>query len=348
MLLFRAGHRSRKMEFDGTIRSLLLLYQLHEESPYHLLKPGTRRPYDHYLGRLEHHIGARRVDSIDGIDIRRWHKDWSSEGKHLAAATMVRAVLDAAVSFGIMMRLKGCVDLRDTIAAAKRKLPGPRARTMTATPDQVIAARAAAHANGRKSSALAYAMVYETTVRLWDVIGQWWPMDRGGISEVLDPVYKMKWYGLRWEDIDPDMVLRFTPSKTDGTTAAEVIYPLAKAPMVLEELKHWPADTRTGPMIVSEETGLPYRAQIFTQRWGVDRKKAGLPAKLWARDLRASGISEGRAADASLDDAAKVAGHASKRTTAVYDRAVLEAADRFANARLAGRERSGNGRGNGR
>src|SRR5690554_6026859 len=111
MMLFRAGHRHRKREYDGTIRSLLILYQEHEESPYHQLKPGSLRPYNHYLQRLEHHIGVRRVDSIDGIDIRRWHKDWSSNGKHLAAAAMVRAVLEAAVSFGVMMRLKGCSDL---------------------------------------------------------------------------------------------------------------------------------------------------------------------------------------------------------------------------------------------
>ena len=68
---------------------------------------------------------------------------------------------------------------------------------------------------------------------------------------------------------------------------------------------------------------------------------------IWARDLRASGITEGRAANASIDDAAKVAGHSGKRTTAtVYDRAVLEAAGCFADARILGREQSGNGGGN--
>ena len=349
MHLFRAGHRMRKREFDGTIRSLLVLYQEHEESPYRQLKPGSLRPYNHYLARLEHHIGVRRVDSVDGIDIRRWHKDWSSDGKHLAAAAMARAVLEAAVSFGVMMRLKGCSDLLETIQAARRKLPGPRPRKAVAVAEQVEAARAAAHANGRPSSALAYALTFETTLRLWDVIGQWWPIDMGGLSDVLDAERGLKWFGLLWEHIDADLMLRFTPSKTEDGTGAEIIYPLGKAPMVLEELQHWPVEKRIGPVIVSEETGLPYRASIFTQRWSVDRKAAGLPEKLWARDLRASGITEGRVSNASTDDAAKVAGHSTKATTAkVYDRAVLEAADRFAAARLKGRERSGNGSGNGR
>ena len=349
MLLFRAGHRTRKMEFDGTVRSLLYLYQNHEESPYHALKPGSLRPYNHYLGRLEHQIGVRRVDGIDGIDIRRWHKAWSSDGKHLAAAAMVRSVLEAAVSFGVMMRLKGCSELLVTIQEARRKLPTPRPRKQVLAADQIVAARAAAHENGRPSSALAYALVFETTLRLWDVIGQWWPMDKGGLSDVLDPDRSLKWFGLQWEHIGSDMVLRYTPSKTYGTTGAEVVYPLAKAPMVLEELKHWPEEKRSGPIILSEETSLPYRQSIFTQRWTVDRKTANLPTNLWARDLRASGITEGRSLNVSADDAAKVAGHSTKATTAkVYDRAVFEAADRFAEARRVGRERSGNGSGNGR
>lgn len=349
MLLFRAGYRTRRMEFDGTVRSLLYLYQNHEESPYRLLKPGSLRPYNHYLSRLEHQIGVRRIDSIDGIDIRRWHRDWSSAGKHLAAASMVRAVLEAAVSFGVMMRLKGCVDLRETIQAARRKLPGPRPRKNFATAEQVAQARASAHANGRPSSALAYALVFETTLRLWDVIGQWWPLEMGGISDVLDPARSMKWFGLRWEDIDSDLVLRYQPSKTEDGSGAEIAYSLKLAPMVLEEFAHWPEVKRTGPVIVAEETGLPYRAQIFTQRWSVDRKAANLPAKLWARDLRASGITEGRAGAATTDDASKVAGHSSKAITAkVYDRAVMEASERFAQARIKGREQSGNGSGNAR
>lgn len=349
MLLFRAGHRHDPLAFDGTIKSLLRIYQQHEESPYYTLKPGTLRPYNHYLEKLEAHIGERRVDMVDGIDIRRWHKVWSSDGKHLAAAAMARAVLEAATTFGVMLRLKGCAELLETIRAGKRRLPQPRPRDVTISSDQVIAARAAAHANGRPSSALAYALAYETTVRLWDVIGQWWPLDRGGISAIIDPEQGMKWFGLCWEHIDDNLMLRYTPSKTEDNTGVTIYYPLSKAPMVLEELEHWPVERRQGPVIVSEETGLPYRPRVFSQRWTVDRKTAGIPLALWARDLRASGITEGRSYDVSTDDAAKVAGHSTKATTAkVYDRAVMEAADRFAAARVKGRERNGNGSGNAR
>jgi integrase len=207
------------------------------------------------------------------------------------------------------------------------------------TADQIISARLAAHAAGRPSRALAYAIAYETTLRLWDVIGQWWPLDQGGMSDVIDAERKRKWFGLKWEDIDEDLVLRFKPSKTDEKTGKTIIFPLSKAPMVLEEMAYWPKKRRRGPVIISEETGIPYHDRTFDRGWAKDRKAAGIDVDVWARDLRAAGISEGRAGAATLDDTAKVAGHSSTRTTAVvYDRANLEAAERFADARIESRK----------
>ncbi|TIQ86464.1 MAG: integrase [Mesorhizobium sp.] len=348
LILWRTGYRADPLKFDGTHKSLLVIYETHKKSPYHKLKPGTLRPYNHYLKQLKGHIGAVRLDDTTGVDLMDWHDVWSENGRYLAAATTSRAVLFSAVSFGIMMRLPGCAELAAVMKETAKKLPHPKPRNQSATAAQIIAARAAAHKHGRPSSALAYAICFETVLRLWDVIGQWWPMDMGGISEVLDADRDLKWFGLRWEDIDADLVLHFTPSKTVDSSGASISYSLKKAPMVMEELKHWPAEKRKGPVIVSEENGLPWRAQIFAQRWSVDRKAAGLPATLWARDLRASGITEGRASGARLDDASKVAGHTATKTTERYDRAVLEAADRFADARLKRREQSGNSSGNAR
>ncbi|ESZ37371.1 integrase [Mesorhizobium sp. L2C067A000] len=346
MLLWRTGYRADPLKFDGAIKSLLTIYETHKRSPYRKLKPGSLRPYNHYLKNLKAHIGSVRLDETTGVDLIDWHDVWSENGRYLAAASTARAVLFAAVSFGIMMRLPGCSELAVVMRETAKRLPHPKPRKQSATAEQIIAARAAAHQAGRLSSALAYALCFETVLRLWDVIGQWWPMDMGGISEVLDADRDLKWFGLRWEDIDADMVLRYTPSKTADSTGISISYSLKKAPMVMEELQHWPIEKRKGPVIVAEENGLPWRAKIFAQRWSVDRKVAGLPVALWARDLRASGITEGRASDASLDDASKVAGHSATTTTKQYDRAVLEAADRFADARVKRREQSGNGSGN--
>jgi hypothetical protein len=347
MLLWRSGYRRDAIQFDGTVKSLLSIYQRHEESPFRTLRPGSRYPYTHYLGRIEAHIGHRRIDTINGIDIKRWHRVWSSDGKHLAAAAMARCVFEAALTFGVLLRLDGCSALSEIAKAARKDLPRPRPRKAFANADAVVALRNAAHASGRKSRALAYAVAFETTLRLWDVTGQWWPIDQGGLSDVIDPNAGLKWFGLRWEDIREDLVLRYTPSKTSDGTGATIAYPLSEAPMVMEELKQWPEELRRGPLVVSEGTGRPYRERAFRYGFADDRKAACLPKTFWARDLRASGITEARASNVSTDDAGKVAGHAGTKTTSeVYDRANLEAAQRFAKARSAHRKQSGNGSGN--
>lgn len=348
MLLWRAGHRRDPLAFDGTIKSLLTVYQVHEESPFRKLKPTTRATYVGVIAKLEAHIGARRVDATSGVDILRWHRIWSTDGEHLAMAAMSRAVLESAVTFGVLMRFAGCPEFLVILREARKKLPRPQPRTAVLSVKDVVAARAAAHARGRPSSARAYAFAFEITLRLWDVIGQWWPMDEGGLSDVLDVDRGTKWFGLRWEDIDENLVLTYTPSKTDGTTGKSVRYSLLKAPMVLEEIAHVPPEKRKGPIIASEDTGLPYISRTFAHGWRLDRKAAGIPSTVWARDLRASGQTEGRASDVSRTDAAMVAGHSERTNAAVYDRAVLQAADRFADARIKGRKQTGNGDGNGR
>ncbi|TIN83065.1 hypothetical protein [Mesorhizobium sp.] len=346
---WRAGLRSHVASFDGTFGQILKKYMKDPESTFFALRPSSRHPYEFYADRLIQEIGDRRMDAITGIDLKRWHERWSQGGEKLAASKMMRAVLDAAISFTIMSakpgspELRAASELREVLKTASRKIPNPRRRESTVTAEQVIALRAAAHADKRPSCALVYAMVFETTLRLWDVIGQWWPMDAPLISDVvMKPHTSMKeakkWFGVRWEDVGPNLVLRYVPSKTSAKTGLAVTFPLSKAPMVMEELAHWP-EPRSGPMVVCEGTGMPYSSNYFGEKWRLDREKAGIASNVWARDLRASGITEGRASGASTDDAAKVAGHASTKTTsAVYDRATLEAAERFADARAAKRK----------
>lgn len=338
MDLWRTGYRREMEAFNGTLGVLIHRYQKDPESPFHSLRPGTLVPYKHYLAKLEAGIGKLRIDEITGSDIRRWHNAWSDGGRHLAAAAMQRAILDAVVTYGVTCRLPGCAEFQHVLRETKKKLPMPKPREATLTAAQVVAARKAAHTAGRPSSAPAYALAFETTLRLWDIIGQWWSIEDDFISDVVDKK-RGKWFGLRWDDIDADLVLRYTPGKTSEKTGASVTYPLTAAPMVMEELEHWPDERRFGPVIVNEVTGLPYPAKMFAKWWRADRNAAGIPSHIWVRDMRASGISEAREGGVSTDDAAKVAGHASTRTTAErYDRANLEASRRFADARVKARE----------
>jgi hypothetical protein len=75
----------------------------------------------------------------------------------------------------------------------------------------------------------------------------------GGVADIIDADQKMKWSGLRREDL----VLSHTPSKTNDTTEKKISFRLADAPMVVEELELWPADKRTGPLVILEATCLP-------------------------------------------------------------------------------------------
>lgn len=341
--LSRGAHKA--IAFDGTFATLLDAYTTDPESPYNSeLKHASRHPYTVYARKLKAMIGTRRIDACDGRDLKRWFAVWAEPDRpgnppKLAAAKMTVAVLRAAITFGKTCRMPGCADFKSIMEEIE--FPSPRAREEAPTAQQVIAAREAAHALGHPRAALAYAIQYETTLRQWDVIGQWTPLSDPRPSAVIDGADK--WFGLSWTQIDEHGVLRVTPTKTEATSRARTIFDLRACSMIVEELAKIPATEQRGPLIVNLKTGgLPYRHDTWGDVWRAVRKAAGIPRSVWNRDLRAGGISEGRAADVSLDDMAKIAGHTKKRTTGdVYDRTALETHRRAAAKRNTHRESGG-------
>jgi integrase len=252
---------------------------------------------------------------------------------------MAISVLKAALTFGIMCRKPGCAEFKAVISAMKFASLPPRKHVLTA--DQVAAARRAAREAGHPLAALSYAIQFEGAVRQWDVSGQWLPLADKTPSTV---IYKgMKWIGPTWANIDQNLILRFTPTKTENTTAPEIVIDLRACPMVMEELQDIPPAARKGPLIVDPDRGFPYSSDRFAELWRDVAKSAGIPAKVWNRDLRKSGSTEARAADARTDDLQKLMGHAkgSETTARVYDQAALEAHRRIAQARKAHREKKG-------
>jgi hypothetical protein len=211
-------------------------------------------------------------------------------------------------------------------------VPKPRQEAPTAA--QVISMRRAAHELGHPMAALAYAFQFECSLRQYDVIGQWVPIGDPRPSAILSG--GRKWLGPMWSQIDDNMILSITPSKTENSTGARALHDLKTAPMVLEELAKIAPEARCGPLIISPRLRLPYRHEVFRRVWVRCTELAGLSRATWNRDLRAGGVTEARQANASMDDVARTATHASKRTTAtVYDRDTLEAARRVAQARTA-------------
>lgn len=341
MIEWMSGRRERPMNFDGTFASLISIYQCDAESPYHKLKPSSRHPYDVYCRMLTLEIGARRIDACDGRDARRWFKAWSEPTEpagrpRIAAARMAMIVLKTALSFGKTCRLPGCVEFKTTIEDIRFQAPAPRQEAPSAI--EIVRLRQAARQIGHAPAAFAYALQFEASLRQWDVIGEWIPLDDPRPSALIDG--RSKWIGPTWSQIDDSLVLHITPGKTEGTSQARVILDLRSYPMVVEELGGVAPGARKGPLIVNPRTGLPYRQWYFREVWRRCAAAAGVSQTIWNRDLRAGGITEARQAGAPTDDVAKTAGHSSKRTTArVYDRDTLEAARRVAKARAAHRSR---------
>jgi hypothetical protein len=330
-----SGYRRNRGSYNGTFHSVFHIYQTHKKSPFHKLKPLSRVPYAHYLGRLDHAIGDQFIIGRTGLDIQDWYDGWADADEHgrprkLAAGAMTFFVLKAAMRFGFICGISDCGPLLAIMD--QMSVPSPKRRSQVATAAQVVKAREAAHAAGSPSRALAYAFQYETALRQMDVIGQWHPLSSPIMSSVADG--SGKWIGLSWHHISDDMILTFTPSKTADTTEAKAVIDLRLCPMVLDELARIPQDKRTGPLIVDEATALPYHYEAFKKGWKADFKAAGIPKGLWGRDLRASAVTEARKGGASRDDASKVAAHANSKTTEIYDREQLEAHRRVARARL--------------
>jgi hypothetical protein len=338
MLRWVSGDRGTPPRFDGTFKSLLEIYQTDPESTYNTkIKKHTAQSYATYIRKMTDHIGARRVDECDGRDVRRWFKQWR-ETSGLGAARMALAVLKAAVSFGVVCRTRGCAEFQAILG--EMEFEAMPSRTQAPTADQIVAIRKAAHAAGRPLAALCYAVQFETTLRQWDVIGQWFDLDDPRPSAVL--AYGKKWIGPTWAAIDNNLIMaKVKPTKTEDTTEITVSFDLSVCPMVCEELAQIPLERRVGPLIVNPGTGLPYIRQSWRNAWAADFKAARLPVGMWNRDLRAGGITEGGKAGASKDDRRKLAGHAKEETTDIYDRDQVEAHRRVMQARKQFREKNG-------
>ena len=339
MSLWMSGQRDRALPtYDGTFGALLNLYESDPDSNYNTeLKPSVQKNYGVYIRRLLGHIGKLRIDHVDGGDLKRWFRVWRFDpdgSEHLPRARMVLAVLKAAISYGVSRRKPGCKDFGEAIA--EQEFPVPRPRTFAPTAAQIDAARKAAHDAGAPGRALLYALVYDTTGRSWDFLGEWLPLTYKKPSAIL--AYGKKWIGPHWSTIDDKMMMKIKPTKTERTTEVEVAFDLTVCPMVMQELAHIPLSERTGPLIINERTGLPYSYPAFNDGWNADFKAARMPKGMWCRDLRAGGVTEGGKAGASKDDRRKVAGHAQEKMTEKYDRDQVKAQRRVMEARVAYRK----------
>ena len=334
MLEWASGAK-QEATFDGTIGSLIRLYQSHEDSPIHDKRQDTRRFYLQNCAIIEKTVGSRRVTAITGIDVRRWHKNWKEPiepggPERLRRAKACIQTLQVALAFGQAMKLPGCRDLRDAIAGFE--WPNSKPRRSTLTYAQASAFINLALEQGDIPHALAQAVMFECTLRQRDVIGEWIgdSTATGGII----------FNGRRWDrglvwgtHITPDLIL----TKQTSKTGAEAVFDLTRCGLVMHVLERVPIEKRVGPMIMHVAEGRPFLHRHFARVWRQIATAAGIPASVWNMDSRAGGITEGREAGASLEDLRHHATHASISTTARYDRQTPETTAKIADLRAARR-----------
>lgn len=212
---------------------------------------------------------------------------------------------------------------------------GANRRESRLTYEQVKAFRVAAHEMGRHSMALGLTLQFDLGMRQRDVIGEWLIDDGKAVDGIVDK--GRRWHdGLAFENIS-GTVIRKRTSKTGKV----VEHDLSLLPDTLAELERIPADRRTGPIVLNEETGFPYTKPNYGKWFRIIARKAGIPDEVWNMDARAGAVTEALDAGAQPLDVMNAAGHTQLSTTQGYDRAMLKKTARVAQIRVASRKKQG-------
>lgn len=327
MLVFGRGAPAVN-PFDGTLRTLVNCYQTDPDSTYHKKRFAVRKNHDISLRLLVAEHGDECLCDIKARLLKAWHKEWSNDGEKIAIAHAFIGHLRTLFGFGFtMLEDPECERLVSVMHLMRFPMPKPRTERLTA--DQAVAVRAAAHKRAWDSMALAQALQFELMLRQKDVIGEWVPVSEPGISAVVGP--KGKWVmGLRWEEIDQNLILRHNTSKR----GKDIEVNLRLAPMVLEELALYSRTpiaklTRevlpaSGPVVICEITAFPWSTSEFRRKWRILAGEAGIPVSVRNMDSRAGAISEATDAGADLEHVRHAATHSDIGMTQRYSRGSTE------------------------
>ncbi|MGA0562835.1 integrase [Ancylobacter sp. VNQ12] len=342
MFAWRAGHRQSRRPFDGTVSSLVRLYQTDEASPYFELKHNTRETYDQVLRLIDRAFGKRVLSNLALADFRRWYdetkKPRQPDGpERVRKAHGIISMFRRLFSYGIAAEHAGCTRLAAILDATRFKQP--KRRRVRLERNHVEAFIPKAIEAGRLSLAIGTALQFETGMRQKDVIGEWEPhiarSEIGGIMLKGKRGRRMlRWAnGLTWADVTGEAV--FTKETTK--TGALVSHDLSLCPMTLELLAKVPAEAKVGPLVIDENAGRPYAKDAYAREWRVIARAAGIPDEVWNMDARAGAITEAEDAGADLDEIRGAIGHTQASTTARYSRGAVGKSRKVAELRQAHR-----------
>ncbi|MGY0571387.1 hypothetical protein ACTGJ9_010300 [Bradyrhizobium sp. RDM12] len=261
------------------------------DSPFQKLRYQVRIKQGRSFDRIIEKYGRHQLRDIKTPTLIYWYKVSGAGGRTAAANEMI-ARLRALFKFGFtLLEDPECKRLAEILRESRFGTQGPRLVQLTAEHVRAIRRTAREHF-GWYSIALVQAFQFELRLSQKDVIGEWVPIGERGSSDF--EIHGRKWLrGLRWSDIDKNLILRHTT----GSSGRPIEVDLKKAPMVLEEVKAIGLDVlalpTSGPIIINDVTGLPWSTTEFRRKWRLVAKKAGVPDVVKNRDSVPTGTIVG-------------------------------------------------------
>jgi hypothetical protein len=320
-----------------TLAQLVEEYKTDRVSRYRKLRYATRVNHDHIMRRMVEKYGHLLLSEIKARTLEEMHLHWTHDGATISTGKTFMGKLRTICGYGAgMLDDQDCARICQAISQRRDDAFADDRERPFMTAEQATAVREKAREIGYFSIALAQAIQFDTLMRQRDTLGEWIPMSEPGQSNVISRDGKWKWVrGITWEEIDSDLVLNHVTSKKQK----RLILPLSEAPMVMEELKHWPAwAPRTGPVIVYEASALPWKTVKFRQTWRKIADLCGVPEEIKNMHSRSGGISEGIRMGVPIEHMRHAAKHSHVLMTAQYDRAEHEIAAEALRRRAYGRK----------
>ncbi len=280
--------RTRQAE-TGTVSLLIDRYLNDKESPFHGLRFRTRQHYESLIKRINEDLGEQKLADLETEDFERVYDEWiersaaRGRGDGIAMAhgtiTMLRTLVNYGTGFADNAEF---LRLSHVLHRIRFKTIKP-SKKEELSDDHVDALGNEAHKNKWHSLALAQTIQFYAGLQQRDVIGEWVPVAEPGMSVVHDG--EDKWLrGLRWEEIDKDWILTHVTSKKNE----EIKIRLSDYPKVMAEFSRMGPRQWSGPVIINEDTKLPYVAWEFRRRWRILAKAIGLPAHIKNMNSRRS------------------------------------------------------------
>jgi hypothetical protein len=268
---------------SNTLRRLIELYRTDPDSSFQKLLFQVRVKHERLLARIDREHGDLHLRNIRARTLLVWYRGWHTGGK-IAMAHSLMSCLRVLFRFGAtLLEDRECQRLHNTLSETRLEGLAPRALAMTV--GQADAVRMKAHEFGWHSIALAQVLQFELLLKQKDVIGEWVPTGEIGDSDV---TYRgQKWLrGLRWSDIDNELILRFNTGKRQRRIEVD----LKTAPMLIDELAFLGDRREDGPIIICETTGAPYSTAEFRRKWRLVADAAGVPKNVKNMDSKPAGF----------------------------------------------------------